>query len=176
MATDRPALSRERIVEVAIELLKDRGVDGLTMRTLSDRLGVSLGATYKHVANKHALLALIADALYDQILSAKVDCSELVGLKVTMYEIATTFDAYPGMAAYVGRHLGELGSVALAERITGSLRALGLSAEEAAVRMLALVTFVAGHLLVDLGDQAQAGRAAALELGIDRLLSGIESP
>jgi AcrR family transcriptional regulator len=57
------ALSRERIVEAAIELLDAAGEGGLTFRALSERLATGPGAIYWHVENKGELLDAVTDAV-----------------------------------------------------------------------------------------------------------------
>ncbi|WP_089100280.1 TetR/AcrR family transcriptional regulator [Streptomyces hyaluromycini] len=57
------ALSRERIVEAAVELLDTAGESGLTFRALTERLATGPGAIYWHVANKDELLAAVTDAV-----------------------------------------------------------------------------------------------------------------
>src|SRR5205085_11965730 len=57
------ALSRERIVEAAVELLDASGEGGLTFRTLTERLATGPGAIYWHVANKSELLDTATDAV-----------------------------------------------------------------------------------------------------------------
>ncbi|CDR10246.1 TetR/AcrR family transcriptional regulator [Streptomyces iranensis] len=62
------ALSRERIVEAAVELLDTAGESGLTFRALTERLATGPGAIYWHVADKDELLdaatgAVVAAAL-----------------------------------------------------------------------------------------------------------------
>ncbi|MGW4830762.1 TetR/AcrR family transcriptional regulator [Amycolatopsis japonica] len=54
--TRTEALSRERIVEAAVELLDADGERGLTFRTLTEHLATGPGAIYWHVPNKGALL------------------------------------------------------------------------------------------------------------------------
>jgi AcrR family transcriptional regulator len=57
------ALSRESIVEAAVELLDAAGEGGLTFRVLTERLATGPGAIYWHVANKGELLAAATDAV-----------------------------------------------------------------------------------------------------------------
>lgn len=60
----RAGLSRARVLAAARELLTERGVDSLTMRSLAQRLGVSPNALYSHVDSKTALIDdLLDDAL-----------------------------------------------------------------------------------------------------------------
>jgi AcrR family transcriptional regulator len=49
-------LTRERIVEQALEMLDEVGIDGLTVRALAARLGVRAPALYWHVRDKQELL------------------------------------------------------------------------------------------------------------------------
>lgn len=53
----KDALSKERIVETAIEILDDGGEGALTFRALATSLATGPGALYHHVANKNELLA-----------------------------------------------------------------------------------------------------------------------
>ena len=62
---DEPALSRERIVAAAVELLDAHGVNGLTMRGLADRLGSGVMSLYWHVSNKEDVFDLALDAVLD---------------------------------------------------------------------------------------------------------------
>lgn len=57
------ALSREWIVDAAIELLDDEGETGLTFHALAARLETGAGAIYWHIANKNELLVAATDAV-----------------------------------------------------------------------------------------------------------------
>ncbi|MEU7141435.1 TetR family transcriptional regulator [Nocardia sp. NPDC046473] len=65
------ALSRERIVEAAVELLDTAGEGGLTFRALTERLATGPGAIYWHVANKGELLAAATDVVVAAALAAE---------------------------------------------------------------------------------------------------------
>ena len=55
------ALNQAVVLDAAIELLDETGLDELTTRRLAGRLGVRVGALYWHYANKQALLDAIAE-------------------------------------------------------------------------------------------------------------------
>ncbi|GII86588.1 TetR family transcriptional regulator [Sphaerisporangium siamense] len=57
------ALSRERIVEAAVELLDAAGETGLTVRALTERLATGPGTIYWHVGNRGGLLDAATDAV-----------------------------------------------------------------------------------------------------------------
>jgi AcrR family transcriptional regulator len=52
----RAPLSRERILQAAIELADEDGIEALTMRRLGRRLGVEAMSLYNHVADKEDIL------------------------------------------------------------------------------------------------------------------------
>jgi AcrR family transcriptional regulator len=59
----RAALSHERIVEAAVAMADEAGVEALTMRGLGERLGVKAMSLYKYFATKDELL----DALVERV-------------------------------------------------------------------------------------------------------------
>jgi AcrR family transcriptional regulator len=54
-------LSRERILEAALRIADEEGLDALSMRRLGQALGVQAMSLYKHVAGKEDVLDGIAD-------------------------------------------------------------------------------------------------------------------
>ena len=63
----KPALSRERILETAIRLADDEGIEALSMRRLGQALGVEAMSLYHHVANKGELVDAIVDVVLAEI-------------------------------------------------------------------------------------------------------------
>lgn len=66
----RASLTRQRILETALELVDHDGLDELTMRKLAAELGVEAMSLYKHVANKDDLLAGLAELIWAEIAAA----------------------------------------------------------------------------------------------------------
>ena len=58
-----PALDQRQIVQAALALLDEVGFDGLTMRSLAQKLGIKAASLYWHVRNKQELLSLLADEI-----------------------------------------------------------------------------------------------------------------
>jgi AcrR family transcriptional regulator len=59
--TPRAPLTRERILDAAVDLADREGIAAVTMRRLGQHLGVEAMSLYKHVADKDDVLAGIAD-------------------------------------------------------------------------------------------------------------------
>jgi AcrR family transcriptional regulator len=59
----RTALSRDRIIGAAIEVIEQEGEAALSMRRIATRLGVAVMSLYNHVPNKAALLDGVAERI-----------------------------------------------------------------------------------------------------------------
>ena len=128
----RPPVSEEAIVQAALDLLDDEGLDAITMRRVAERLGVTAPTVYWHVENKDGLL----DRLYDRL------CSEVPQpppgpwqdrLRFLANAIRSVFAAHRDAARIaVGRFpLGPNGLRAT-ETALAALAEAGLSDEDAA--------------------------------------------
>ncbi|MFB5189071.1 TetR/AcrR family transcriptional regulator C-terminal domain-containing protein [Alicyclobacillus fastidiosus] len=57
------ALNKEVVVEEALKLLNEVGMDGVSLRSLANRLGVKPPTLYWHVKNKAVLINEMADSI-----------------------------------------------------------------------------------------------------------------
>lgn len=66
----RPRLRTETIVETALQIVEEDGVDTLSMRLLAQRLNASTATLYRHFPNRSALLVAVIDRVLGEIVSA----------------------------------------------------------------------------------------------------------
>jgi len=66
-------LDRPRIVEAAMAIIDDEGLEALSMRRLGAALGVNPMAAYYHVPNKAALYDLVLDAVMATVDTTAID-------------------------------------------------------------------------------------------------------
>ncbi|MFF3641495.1 TetR/AcrR family transcriptional regulator [Streptomyces sp. NPDC002564] len=165
------ALSRERIIEAAVELLDASGERGLTFRALAERLATGPGAIYWHVANKDELLAAATDSVVAAALAV-----EPVGDRAPQAEIRAValglFDAveeHPWLAAQLSTQLSRSPWGAVAPRIFESfgrrVGALGVPEEGWFAATSVLVHYVLGAAGQ---NAANTESARALPPGTDR--------
>lgn len=64
---ERPALSREQIVRVALEMADTEGIDAISLRRLAARLQVSAMALYWYIERKEDVFELMIDAAYGEV-------------------------------------------------------------------------------------------------------------
>jgi AcrR family transcriptional regulator len=67
MAQTRTPLTRERVLEAAIRLADEGGIESLSMRKLARELGVEAMSLYNHVANKSDLMDGMVDLVLGEI-------------------------------------------------------------------------------------------------------------
>ena len=67
MATKRQPLSRDRVLDAAIALADERGLESVSMRALAQDLNAGAMSLYNHVANRQDLLDAMVDRVIDEI-------------------------------------------------------------------------------------------------------------
>ena len=64
---EKPGLTRDRVVQAALDLVDARGLEELTMRSLGEALSVEAMSLYRYFPSKADLLAGIADRVLGEI-------------------------------------------------------------------------------------------------------------
>jgi TetR/AcrR family tetracycline transcriptional repressor len=60
-------LTRERLVDAALALIGEEGLEGLSMRALAERLQVKAASLYWHVRDRRELVELLAESILEQV-------------------------------------------------------------------------------------------------------------
>jgi AcrR family transcriptional regulator len=163
------ALSRERIVTAAVELLDAAGEGGLTFRALAQRLATGPGAIYWHVANKGELLGAATDAVVAAALAiepAGPPGSPQDEIRAVALGLFDAIDEHPWLATQLSTQLSRSPWGMVAPRIFESIgrrvRALGVPEGSWFVATSALMHYILGAA----GQNAANARAGGL--GVDR--------
>jgi len=105
----RPRLRAERldeqtIVDAALEIARHRIAD-LTMRSVSDKLQVSVGALYKHVGGRDELIALVVERILSQAPPMSPDGGDgWLALRAQVLGLGALVDQYPGLDEIIIAH------------------------------------------------------------------------
>ena len=99
-STDKkPRLSVDRIVDVAMDQLRERGYDSVTMRSIAAELGTGQASLYAHVANRNELDALVMGRISAMLVVPEPDPDhwdeQIAGLAMDML---ANFRQHPGTA------------------------------------------------------------------------------
>jgi AcrR family transcriptional regulator len=150
--TDRRiALTRERVVVEALEVIGTDGVEALTMRALASRLGVVPGALYRHVHSKEQLHDLVLDAVLaevDRQVDARLPWTEQLG--ILALRLRTVLEEHPGIAGLLKTRAPLTPhSLALTETFLALLSAAGLPEVQTARAYHLIYDYTLGFALSD---------------------------
>lgn len=157
-------LSRDRIIEAAIELLDQSGESGLTFRSLAERLATGAGAIYWHVANKSDLLTAACDTLIARtVAQAVASASPQAQIRALALGMFDAMDAHPWVGAALMQAPGQLPSVRILESLGQPLCALGVPENAQWPTASALL-----HYILGVGGQNAANAQMAQANGLER--------
>ena len=153
------ALSRERIVGAAVELLDATGAGGLTFRALTQRLATGPGAIYWHVANKDELLGAATEGVVAAALEVDSPGSPREAIRAVALGLFDAVAAHSWLATQLAVQLSRapwgLVAARIFERIGRQVRALGVPERDWFVATSALVHYILGAA----GQNASNARA-----------------
>ena len=151
-AGSRAGLARDQLIDAALDLLQEAGLDSLSTRRLAERLGVKSPALYWHVRNKDELLGLLADAICARMVLPAANRPFRVRLEEIASEYRRVLIAHrdaPRLFAEqapIGPHRIKLYDVAV-----GAFLDAGLAPPEA----VAMATFYRNFLLGMIAEEAR---------------------
>lgn len=139
------ALSKEKIIEVAIALLDAGGEQALTFRALAARLETGSGAIYWHIADKDALLAAATDHVIGRMLKEiGGHATPRDAIRAVALALFDAIDAHPWSAPQLFRDPARSAMPLIFERVGAPLMALGLSGQPLFDSASALVHYILG--------------------------------
>ncbi len=186
---------RRALIDEALATIHAEGVDGLTLREIGARLGVSRTALYRHFADKRALLAAVATegfrTLRQQLVAAWEEggrgraAFESMGVAYVRFAVANPSHYRVMFGGFVDPKASE---AELADEAAGAFQALvdalaalqrdGIMRGDDTVTMARFVWAVV-HGIATLGIDGQLREPGAVEAlmsyALERLRTGIEA-
>src|SRR6478752_8386346 len=149
----RDPITREAIVQKALELLDRDGLDALSMRRVADELGAGAASLYWHVGSKDGLLDLVLDEIIGE---QQVPDPEPERWQEQLKEVARTQRRTSLRHPYVVRiSIGRIpmgpNALQYSERVLAILRAGGLPPRLAVQGYLLLIATVNGFTMDETG-------------------------
>ncbi|GHO48237.1 TetR/AcrR family transcriptional regulator C-terminal domain-containing protein [Ktedonospora formicarum] len=152
-------LNRQKVLEAALKLIDDEGVEGFNMRKLGAALGVEAMSLYNHIEGKDDVLdgvieLLLLQASYPQ----RTDVTPRQELWDFAHEYRNVLRAHPRAVSLVAaRQLRTDASLAILERLLETLHRAGVEGVDAIYAVNSFAGFIIGHALFDVGSVAVAG-------------------
>src|ERR1700689_5208124 len=139
------ALSKERIVGAAIEILDADGEGALTFRALAARLATGSGAIYHHVADKNDRIAATTGDVIARVMTEVASGAEpREAIRAIALGVFDAIDAHPWVGAQLSREPWQSAVHQIFESVGGQLQALGVPGRAQFDCASALVNYVLG--------------------------------
>lgn len=147
----RIPLSRDRVLEAAIALADESGLQSLSMRKLGQALGVEAMSLYNHVANKDEILDGIVDVVVGEIEVPPPGDDWRAAARRRVLSARETLARHPWATGLMESRVnpGEA-TLHYYDAVLGSFREAGFSVEMAAHAFSALDAYLYGFSLQEL--------------------------
>jgi AcrR family transcriptional regulator len=165
-------LDLEAVVDTALALSDDDGLERTSLRRVASRLGVTPMALYRYVEGKEALLDEMADRLYAAVTLPQPADDWWEGLAKLARSTRSVLLAHPWAAPLFARPLAGPHARALDAALNDTLRRAGFAAAEARELHDQLSNMVFGLVAPELAGRRNR---AAFERGLELLHAGLEA-
>ncbi|MBS3774105.1 MAG: TetR/AcrR family transcriptional regulator [Bacteroidales bacterium] len=97
---------QEQIIDKAIRLIDQKGIQGLTIKNLAKETGVTEGAIYRHFENKKQILSAILDMFREkmkafQTSARSTDSTTYEKIQATLNNLGKFFEANPAIVSVI---------------------------------------------------------------------------
>jgi AcrR family transcriptional regulator len=147
-AEPRAPWTRERVLHAAIDLADEGGIEALSMRRLSQKLGGGAMSLYNHVANKEDLLDGMIDVVFSEIEPPSAKDSWKTAMRQRANSIRAVLSRHPwAIGLMESRTSPGPATLRHHDAVIGCLREAGFSVELAAHAFSALDSYIYGFAL-----------------------------
>ncbi|MGD0166599.1 MAG: TetR/AcrR family transcriptional regulator C-terminal domain-containing protein [Gaiellaceae bacterium] len=156
--TERTTLSRRALIEAALALGDSEGLEAISLRRLARELGVTPMALYRYVESKEALLAAIAERVFEDFeLPTEIEGDWRKQMKALARSFRNLLLAHPTVAALFSSHASEVSQngARVVEVVLGVLRGAGFPPQEAALLESECERFILGLVVLEIGGGPQ---------------------
>ncbi len=177
-AKDNGQLNRSMILQSALRIVDRDGVDGLSMRRLSEAVGRDPAMLYRHVANKAAVLDGVAEMVLAQLSVDSTDPDWAAQLRTVARDFRQLALTHPNvvpllvtrpLATPLGQRPPEM--LRPLEDVLALLTSAGFTGEDALHIYRVLFGYLYGHILNELQEVIERPEETddVLRLGLHRL-------
>lgn len=175
-------LNRDVVLDAAMKLLDEAGLDSFSTRRLADALGVRVGALYWHYPSKQALLDAIAERILSEAMAAPSPRSESESgweAQVRAFALALrgAMLSHPDGARIV-TGMSAPGPVARAflQRLIDRLTGIGMSPADAETGADVVTSYTNGFTIEEQARRTSVPRTdldAGFEAGLTMIITGL---
>lgn len=144
----RPPLTKDRILEAAVDVVDRSGLEALTMRRLGSELGFEAMSLYKHVANKDEILDGMVELVVSQIEIPEEGSEWRDAMRRRAVSAREVLGCHSwAIGLFESRGFKGPGAMRYLDAILGNLTSSGFSIENAAHAFWLLDCYVYGQIV-----------------------------
>jgi AcrR family transcriptional regulator len=156
--SNRPVLTRARVINGAVALADVIGVDALTIRKLAVALDVRTMTIYHHIENKEAIIDGMVDLVFSEIELPPTNTDWKTAMRQRSASVRSVLAIHPWAVALMeSRTAPGPATLRHHDAVLGCLRQGGLSIEMTAHAYAVIDAFIYGFALQEAGLPATAG-------------------
>jgi AcrR family transcriptional regulator len=142
-------LSRDRVLDSAVRLADDQGLEALSMRKLAAALGVEAMSLYNHVPGKAALLSgMLERVLHELVIPSDPAMPWAERLRRGAISFLTVARSHPSLVQLLtSQHIHTGAALAPTEAVLGIFRQAGYTGRDAVHAYQTLIGYVLGFML-----------------------------
>ncbi len=145
-------ISRELIVQAALDLLDEQGIDGVTARALANRLGVRAPALYWHMSNKQEILDEMGTEIRRRVAARLQEVPDTAGWREQLAAFARALRAEylahrNGARTFAGTKLTDPAVLKAQEPWLANWVDAGLTLQDAVAAAQLVASFVVGFVI-----------------------------
>ena len=146
----KPTLSREKVIEAALDLVDSEGLPALNLRKLAGRMGISAMTPYHYFEDKADLLsAMVGHALAPLAsdLDPNLDWDDQID--AAMHDFHDTLKHHPGMVELIITEADTVRLDDFRQALITTLQKAGLSRAHSADVLRSLTSYILGYSLLN---------------------------
>ena len=153
MAKTDGSLTRQRVLEAALQLIDRDGLEGFSMRKLGAMLGVEAMSLYNHVENKGALFDGVIEVLVLQAAYPEMpDATPRDELWAYIHALRDVLRAHPRALPLVATNpFRTPATLAVLDRLLATVQRANIHGVQAIYALQSIAGFMIGQTLLDVG-------------------------
>lgn len=169
----RGSTTRQSVIEAALAVVDEDGLEGLTIRRVAQRVGAPPMSLYTHFSNKGELLDLMYVELAERMYRDQGYQSWQTELLALCHRIRALLLEHPNWAPLLSRSATPL-RIPLRDRVLAMMAEGGASSEHALRALSSAILLSMGHALVELTLRTPDGESA-LEKRFGKIKEWVDS-
>ncbi|MCX2929956.1 TetR/AcrR family transcriptional regulator [Mycobacterium sp. CVI_P3] len=173
----KPTLSREIVIEAALDLIDGEGLSALNLRKLAERMGISAMTPYHYFEDKAELLSSMVEYAMTPLandLDPNLSSDKQIG--AAMRDLHQILNRHPGVVDLIIAESDTLRLDEFRQSLIATLQKAGLTRGRSADVLRSLTSYTLGYTMLNRLRPQQPNRAAppdSFDVGLEMIMRSL---